>query len=115
MKSTTGLANRSDVQKRALYTSGNALLVRVSYNFARHNQSVARKASTPSFALKRGISEPAGDSLLIALSFVQPRTIFHESLHSLTGLGDVALAQKLRLKQTTSAAISQALKDHGCK
>ncbi len=49
---------------------------------------------------------------------LQPRTILHEALHSLTGLGDDKLAQKLGLNvgpgQSASAAISQALKKHDC-
>ncbi len=38
--------------------------------FTVHNQRVARKASTSSFALNRGTSAPAGASLFRARSFV---------------------------------------------
>jgi RHS repeat-associated protein len=41
--------------------------------------------------------------------------IFHEALHSATGLGDERLAAKLDLKGSDpSQAIQKALKDHGC-
>ena len=46
---------------------------------------------------------------------LQPRTILHESLHSLTGLGDTLLAQKLNLPEGSgSADISRALIQNGC-
>ena len=46
-------------------------------------------------------------------------TILHENLHRSTGLGDVALANKLGLKNngtipSASQAISKALKENGC-
>jgi hypothetical protein len=49
---------------------------------------------------------------------INPRTMFHEALHSITGLGDELLAKKLGLNvpetQSPSAAISKALKDNDC-
>jgi len=49
---------------------------------------------------------------------LQPGTILHEALHSLTCLGDELLARKLGLyvgpEQDPGAAISQGLSNHGC-
>jgi len=60
--------------------SAKVLLVRVSYNFTRHNQSVARKASMSSLALNRGISEPAGDSLFCQHAGASENVLDHKLL-----------------------------------
>ena len=82
------------------------------------NESVSQffKANSPVKAVTATYGNP--NNIYFRSSGISTITILHESLHSLSGLGDEDLASRLGFPGLThdaaSAAISASLTAHGC-
>jgi len=88
--------------------------VNVDFKSGRYNTTKAETGIAPGGHTGATIAERS--TVYFSGGGVTAPIIFHEALHSATGLGDDRLAAKLGMAGVAnpSSAISKALKDHGC-